>query len=71
MDEYKGIYYDDDTEQKFYEGGAHFKYIELYKKLELIYQEQKAINLNIEISKVYYYIYLNYIFSQIELEIIN
>ncbi len=62
MDEYKGIYYDDDTEQKFYEGGAHFKYIELYKKLELIYQEQKAINLNIEISKVYYYIYLNYIF---------
>jgi hypothetical protein len=62
MDEYKGIYYDDDTEQKFYEGGAHFKYIELYKKLELIYQEQKAINLNIENSKVYYYIYLNYIF---------
>jgi hypothetical protein len=62
MDEYKGIYYGDDTEQKFYEGGAHFKYIELYKKLELIYQEQKAINLNIENSKVYYYIYLNYIF---------
>ena len=62
MDEYKGIYYGDDTEQKFYEGGAHFKYIELYKKLELIHQEQKAINLNIENSKVYYYIYLNYIF---------
>ena len=62
MDEYKGIYYGDDTEQKFYEVVAHFKYIELYKKLELIYQEQKAINLNIENSKVYYYIYLNYIF---------
>jgi hypothetical protein len=36
MEEYKGIYYKDDTEQKFYEGGAHFKYIELYKMLEEI-----------------------------------
>ena len=36
MEEYKGIYYKDDTEQKFYEGGAHFKYVELYKILEEI-----------------------------------
>ena len=42
MDEYKGIYYGDDTEQKFYEGGAHFKYSDLYKILEKLYQIQKA-----------------------------
>ena len=34
MEEYKGIYYNDDKEQKYYEGGAHFKYKELYKILE-------------------------------------
>ena len=34
MDEYKGIYYNDNKEQKYYEGGAHFKYKELYKILE-------------------------------------
>ena len=29
MDDYKGIYYEDNKEDKqiFYEGGAHFKYI--------------------------------------------
>lgn len=34
MEDYKGIYYNDETEQKYYEGGAHFKYKELYKILE-------------------------------------
>jgi hypothetical protein len=34
MEEYKGIYYNDDKEQQYYEGGAHFKYKELYKILE-------------------------------------
>ena len=34
MEEYKGIYYNDEEEQQFYEGGAHFKYNELYKILE-------------------------------------
>ena len=34
MDEYKGIYYNYDKEQQYYEGGAHFKYKELYKILE-------------------------------------
>lgn len=34
MEDYKGIYYNDDTEQKYYEGGAHFKYKDLYKILE-------------------------------------
>ncbi len=36
MEEYKGLYYNDNSEQKFYENGAHFKYIELYKILEEI-----------------------------------
>ena len=59
MEEYKGIYYDDETEQKFYEGGAHFKYISLYKVLEKIakerYQKEKqkellSIHKNINLS---------------------
>ena len=41
MREYKGIYYGDDTEKKYFEGGAHFKYIKLYKILEQIAYEQK------------------------------
>jgi hypothetical protein len=42
MEEYKGIYYGDTNEQKFYEGGAHFKYSDLYKILEKLYQIQKV-----------------------------
>ena len=41
MKEYKGIYYGDDTEKKYFESGAHFKYIKLYKILEQIEYEQK------------------------------
>lgn len=33
MDNYKGIYYNDSKEQRFYEGGAHFRYKDLYKIL--------------------------------------
>ena len=33
MDNYKGIYYHDSKEQRFYEGGAHFKYSALFKVL--------------------------------------
>ena len=40
MEEYKGIYYGDETEQKFYEGGAHFKYSKLYKVLEILVKER-------------------------------
>ena len=32
--DYKGIFYEDNSERKYYEGGAHFKYIELYRILE-------------------------------------
>jgi hypothetical protein len=41
MKEYKGIYYNENTEtQKFYEGGAHFKYSSLYKILECLHNKQ-------------------------------
>ena len=33
MDNYKGIYYNDSKEQKYFEGGAHFKYDKLFKVL--------------------------------------
>lgn len=33
MEEYKGIFYNETKEKKSYEGGAHFKYYELYKSL--------------------------------------
>ena len=37
VNNYKGVYFGNDSkEQKFYEGGAHFKYKELYKVLENI-----------------------------------
>lgn len=40
MNEYKGIYYNDDAnEQQFYEGGAHFKYSDLCKRLEALVEK--------------------------------
>ena len=41
MADYKGIYYNDDNKQRYFEGGAHFKYIHLYKKLEKLSAAQK------------------------------
>jgi hypothetical protein len=41
MADYKGIYYNDDNRQKFFEGGAHFKYIKLCKILEQLSAAQK------------------------------
>lgn len=34
MEEYKGLYYNEVAELKYYEGGAHFKYKDLYRLLE-------------------------------------
>ena len=34
--DYKGIYYGDSKSQRFFEFGAHFKYSELYRQLELL-----------------------------------
>ena len=73
MEEYKGIYYGDTTEQQFYEGGAHFKYIDLFKKLEILYQKQMTIN-SIEENKNVKFIFFNLnnlFYSLIELEIIK
>lgn len=33
---YKGIYYEEEPEQKFFEGGAHFSHLNLCQKLEEI-----------------------------------
>ena len=43
MNDYKGLYYNDDNEQAFYEGGAHFKYIDLYRKLERLLTSQTKV----------------------------
>lgn len=42
MADYKGVYYQDDNEQKYYEGGAHFKYSDLCKILEILFKEQQT-----------------------------
>ena len=44
-DEYKGIFYEDNSERNYYEGGAHFSYEELFNTL-LNIQKQQAINEN-------------------------
>ena len=33
--------YDDNSKKKFFEGGAHFKYTQLYKKLEQLSKNEK------------------------------
>ena len=42
MDNYRGIYFGNnvDDNPKYYEGGAHFKYKDLYKSLESLYKER-------------------------------
>jgi hypothetical protein len=44
--DYKGIYFNNDQEENYYEFGAHFKYTDLYNRLEKIFsalpQERKA-----------------------------
>ena len=39
MHEYKGIYYWENNEQHFYQGGVHFKDITLYRRLEILYRQ--------------------------------
>ena len=36
MDNYKGFFYNNNKEQKYFEGGAHFKYKDLYQMLLLL-----------------------------------
>ena len=47
MENYKGLYYNDSKEQKYFEGGAHFKYESLFKVLLSLggkLQEEKYYN---------------------------
>ncbi len=46
MDNYRGIYFGNnaDDNPKYYEGGAHFKYKDLYKTLESLYKERYKNN---------------------------
>ena len=42
MEDYKGIYYNNnDDEQDFFEGGAHFRYKDLY---DILFQLEKRYN---------------------------
>ena len=59
MEEYKGIYYGDETEQKYYEAGAHFKYSKLYTILENIAKERNEKEMKQELLYVNKSSYLN------------
>ena len=57
MEDYKGIYYNDDKEQNYYEGGAHFKYNDLYKILEELSKKlnsKKIPNKTIKHVRIFY-----------------
>ncbi len=41
MNNFKGIYFDNNQEQKLFEGGAHFKYLDLYQRLEELVEHEK------------------------------
>ena len=43
---FKGIFYNDNNEQKYFEGGAHFKYSELIKQLQnLLNKKEKNLKI--------------------------
>ena len=46
MENYKGFYVNDkiNDKPKFFEGGAHFKYSDLYKMLKIIYKKREEKN---------------------------
>ena len=47
MDNYKGIYFNNSKSLKYYEGGAHFSYIELYNELQILYNKINKINMTL------------------------
>ena len=64
MDNYKGLFYNNNKQQKFYEGGAHFRYKDLFKVLKILggiipekeyvencFIENKNIDNNLNINK--------------------
>ena len=52
MEQYKGIYYGENNIHKYYEGGAHFKYEDLYDALEEIKNEINEKNDDHSNSKI-------------------
>ena len=44
MNNYKGVFYKKETEKKYYEGGAHFKYSDLVRELQKIIEETQMNN---------------------------
>ena len=44
MNNYKGIFYNQETEKKYYEGGAHFKYSDLVRELEKLIEKTQMNN---------------------------
>ena len=44
MEEYKGIFYNDNSEKRYYEGGAHFKYSDLVKALSVLQRKAPQKN---------------------------
>ena len=44
MNNYKGIFYKQETEKKYYEGGAHFKYSDLVRELQKIIEKTQMNN---------------------------
>ena len=48
--DYKGIFYEDNSERKYYEGGAHFSYEALYQILKNI-KKQQSLNENKLLSR--------------------
>jgi hypothetical protein len=48
---YKGIFYNEDSEQKYYEHGVHFKYKDLCKRLQLVIQLREKENLETNANK--------------------
>ena len=56
MENYKGLYFNNKKEEKtkFFEGGAHFKYIDLYKKLDSLSKQLNVKNkINSEEQKLF------------------
>ena len=42
MEEYKGIFYNDNSEKKYYEAGAHFRYKDLVRELTFIKKQRES-----------------------------
>ena len=57
--EYNGVFYGDNQDKKYYEGGAHFSYKELHKRLNDLIQTfyptrfEKELNVNEKILETF------------------